>query len=297
MTASPRVAIIVLNYNGLHLTQDCLRSLQKVDYPNFRTIVLDNGSAQDESVPLRAEFGDTVDLIRSEEANGFCRGNNIGMRRALEQDFDYLVWLNNDTVVEPDVLRVMIDMMEADPRIGAAQPKIVHHDDPSKIDAAGGLVDLWTSRHKLIKKATAGPRTDLTMVHGAAFFVRRAVVEQVGFLDEDYYSYWEETDFCLRTRRAGWRLACNPNCVVHHKIGQTNRYLSTRYIYYMTRNGFLCMRKNARWYQWPTFTLGFLGSSVIKYFAFLLLTRPRDARRVFDAIGDFLGGRLGRRDF
>src|SRR5262249_41439088 len=120
--------------------------------------------------------------------------------------------------------------------------------------------------------------------------------EQVGFLDEQFYAYWEESDYCLRLRRAGWRIACVPQAVIYHKVGQTNRYLSNFYIYYMIRNGFLCMKKNGHWYEWPSFTLLFSFNAVAKYSLYLLLKRPRDLPVVARAIGDFAAGRLGRQD-
>jgi GT2 family glycosyltransferase len=140
-------------------------------------------------------------------------------------------------------------------------------------------------------------RTDLRFATGCAFLLRGRAVEQVGLLDEDFYSYWEDADYCLRLRRAGWRVACNPRAVVYHKGGLTNRYLSDLYIYYMIRNGFLCMKKNGRWYQWPSFALLFTLTSVAKYGVYLLATRPREARVVLDAVGDFVRGRFGRKDF
>lgn len=290
----PRVTIIILNYNGLSLTEDCLRSLQEVDYPEWRAIVVDNGSARDERRELEARFGGRFEFIRSETSLGYCGGNNLGMRRALEGECDYLLWLNNDTTVDRGFLDELVGLMEAHPRAGAANPKILRHDDPSRVDAMGGDLNLWIARHVNYRRPRDVVRTDLRFVHGAAYFLRREAAEQIGYLDEDFFAYWEESDYCLRLRRAGWHLACTPRSIVYHKGGQTTGFLSNTYVYYMIRNGFLCMRKNGRWYQWPSFTLCFLATSVAKYAVYLLLTRPRDLHIVFDAIGDFLGGRLGR---
>ena len=293
----PRVAIILLNYNGLELTRECLRSLAALQYPAWRALVVDNGSAADETVPLRAEFGDGPEWIRVADGRGFCEGNNLAMRRALDQGYDYLLLLNNDTTVEPDFLGPLIELMEADPSIGIAGPKIVRYFDRSRLDSIGGDIRMGIARHVHFRKPYPETRTDLTFVHGAAFLVRRAALEQVGFLDPDYFAYWEEGDYCLRARRAGWKIACVPRSVVYHKVGQTNRFLSNFYIYYMVRNGFVCMRKNAPPYLWPSFTVCFLGTSVAKYFAYLLVKRPRDLPILFQAIADFMAGRLGRKAF
>jgi GT2 family glycosyltransferase len=293
---SPRVAIILLNYNGLALTQDCLRSLGKIDYPDARALVVDNGSKNDESIPLREEFGDTIDLVRNEEARGFCGGNNQAMRMALAAGYDYLLLLNNDTTVEPDFLSHLVRVMESDPGIGAIGPKIVRYDDRSKVDSIGGSLRMGFARHAAFRRPYSEVRSNLTFIAGSAFMLRREAAEQVGFLDEEFYAYWEESDYCLRLRRAGWRIACVPQSVINHKVAQTNRHLSNFYIYYMIRNGFLCMRKHGRWYQWPSFTLLFFCNGIGKYSVYLLLKRPRDLPVVGQAIGDFLAGRLGRRD-
>jgi len=116
-------------------------------------------------------------------------------------------------------------------------------------------------------------------------------------LDENFYNYWEESDLCLRLKKAGWLLAVNPGSVIYHKVGATIRYLSAPYIYYMIRNGLLCMKKNGRWYQWPSFLLFFSVGVVAKYSAYLLIKRPRDLFAVRDAIADFMNGRLGRKTF
>jgi len=293
--APPRVAVILLNYNGLELTRDCLRSLARVDYPAFRSIVVDNGSAVDETIPLREEFGDTIDLVRNDDSKGFCAGNNQAMRLARAEDYRYLLLLNNDTTVEPDFLRRLVDFLEADRSIGIAGPKVVRYYDRSQLDSIGGDVRLVIARHVHYRKPYTTPRRDLTFVHGCAFMVRRETAEQVGFLDEDYYAYWEETDYCLRARRIGWRIGVEPAAVVYHKVGQTNRYLSNFYIYYMIRNGLLCMRKNGRAWEWPTFLLCFLIGDIAKYGAYLLVRRPRDLPVLARALSDFVAGRLGRR--
>jgi len=293
----PRVAILLLNYNGLSLTEDCVRSLLAIDYPCARVLVIDNGSTRDESVALEAEFGDAIDVRRSEAALGFCAGNNLGMRMTLDQGFDYALLLNNDTTVEPDFLSRLVKRMETDRSIGAVGPKIVHFYDRAKLDSIGGKLNLWIARQSHLRKPYTEVRTDLPFIHGCAMMIRREAMEQVGMLDESFYAYWEEGDYCMRLRAEGWRIACDPSSVIYHKVSQTNRYLSNFYVYYMVRNGLLFMSKHGRWYQWPSFALCFVVTSIAKYGGYLLMTRPRDALVVLTAVSDFFRGRLGRKDF
>ncbi len=298
MTAAriPRVAVLVLNHRGLELTRECLRSLAAVTYPAMHTFVLDNGSPVDESIPLRAEFGATVDVRRGETALGFCGGNNVLMRAALDAGYDYLLLLNNDTTVEPDFLEPLVRLMEEDRGIGAVGPRIMNSFDRAKLDSVGGELVLWRATHRHFPRAYPLPRTDLTFLTGCAFMLRREVAEQVGMLDPDYYAYWEEGDLCLRMRRAGWRIACEPRAVIYHKQSQTNRHLSNVYFYYQIRNGFLCMRKNGRAWEWPSFLVCFFTTTIAKYAGYLALRRPRDLVVVGQALSDAWHGRFGRRD-
>ncbi|HLF25339.1 MAG TPA: glycosyltransferase family 2 protein [Anaerolineae bacterium] len=244
--ASPAVALIILNYNRRDDTLACLRSLQALSYPNARWLLVDNGSTDDSVERVRREFRN-VDILETGDNLGFAAGNNVGLRAALDAGADYLLLLNNDTEVAPDLLDVLIETCEAEPRIGVVGPKIYYHDRPDTLWSAGGLID-WrrgTSAMRGLDEVDRGQfdaSTDVDFVTGCALLVRRAAVEQAGLIDERFGMYFEETEWCVRIARGGWRIVYAPNGRLWHKIRPAQQDTSPRITYYMTRNRLLFLR-------------------------------------------------------
>src|SRR5690349_13008542 len=129
----PKVGIILLNYNNEHFTIDCLKSLEKVAYPNIEPIVVDNGSKPESLSAVKAAASSGVVILESQKNLGFTGGNNFGLMYALDHAADYVILLNNDTIVAPDMFDILIDTMEQDPSIGVAGPKIYYYDSPKLI--------------------------------------------------------------------------------------------------------------------------------------------------------------------
>ncbi len=131
------VAIILVNWNGFDFTKACLESLGKVDFPDFKVILVDNASQNQEGSRLKKAFPEII-LIENQDNLGFAGGNNVGIRHALGQGFSHLLLLNNDTEVEPDFLGEMMRKINQNPRLGVIQPLILFLNDPKKIWSAGG---------------------------------------------------------------------------------------------------------------------------------------------------------------
>src|SRR6185437_6497170 len=140
----PKVSIIVLTWNSYEITRDCLLSLRKVDYPNFEVVLVDNGSADSSPETLAREFPE-VTLIRNPKNLGFTGGNNVGMRNVLSRGTDYVLLLNNDTVVAPDFLAELVEVAESNPRIGVLNPKIYYFEPSDVIWYGGGTHKPWWS--------------------------------------------------------------------------------------------------------------------------------------------------------
>jgi GT2 family glycosyltransferase len=229
----PTVSIIILNYNGREDTLACLRSMEHLTYPNARIIVVDNGSTDGSAEAFRAQHP-RFELIETGKNLGFTGGNNLGIRHALEQGADYVMLLNNDTVVAPDFLDVMVTAMEANPKAGVTGPTIYYYDSPETIWSAGGAID-WSHGTTCMvgldeeDKAQFGlsPRP-VDFVTGCAILARRDVWEKVGLLDEKFFMYYEETEWCVRARRAGFDILHVPTAMVWHKISTAQRAASTR---------------------------------------------------------------------
>ena len=251
-----RVSLVILNWNGLNDTLACLESLQKLDYDNFEIVVVDNGSRDGSPAAIRERFP-AVTLIENERNLGFAGGNNVGLRHALERDADYVLLLNNDTEVAPDFLRRMVAAAEADASVGVIGPTIYYFERPNLIWSAGGDIDRRRGQTRMVGLNTpdAGqfgsePRP-VDFVTGCALLAKRAVIEQVGLLDERFFAYFEEAEWCVRARRAGFRIIHVPEARVWHKIPLDARDSSPAVHYYMTRNRLLFLRATgAPWRAW-----------------------------------------------
>jgi len=242
--AKPSVSIIILNYNGREDTLACLRSMEHLTYPNVQVIVVDNGST-DGSVEAFRDQHPRFKLIETGANLGFTGGNNIGIRHALEQGADYVMLLNNDTIVAPDMLDVMVEVMEANPKVGVTCPMIYYYDLPETIWSAGGSIDWSRGSTGMIgideeDKAQFGPHPrSVDFVTGCAILARRVVWEKARLLDDKFFMYYEETEWCVRARRAGFEIMHIPAAMVWHKISVAQRAASIPTYYYMTRNRLL----------------------------------------------------------
>jgi GT2 family glycosyltransferase len=234
------VCIVLVNWNGWRDTVECVRSCASLDYRPFRVIVVDNGSTDDSAERLRAELGDRGDitLIETRANLGFAGGCNIGIRRALDDGAEYVWLLNNDTVVEPGTLSALTEVFAEQPSAGIAGSKIFYHDRPGVISSAGGRISprLGLTTHIGDGEADAGQYDtvrDVDYVTGASLLVRASVVESIGPMDESYFLYWEEADWCERARTAGWRVLYAPASRVWHKVGASTAtdksYVKARY--------------------------------------------------------------------
>jgi GT2 family glycosyltransferase len=243
----PQVTIIILNWNGLTDTLECLASLSRMDYPAYDVVVVDNGSTDRSPAVVRERFPD-VTLIENDENLGFTGGNNVGLRWALEQGADYALMLNNDTEVAPDFLRLLVETAEAEPMVGTAGPTIYYYDQPRTVWSVGGHVDWQRGRtcmlglnERDIGQFGEEPR-EVDFVTGCALLVKRAVLEQVGLLDERFFVYYEETEWCVRAQRAGFKIVHVPTAKIWHKIPLDARDSSLLVHYYMTRNRLLFLK-------------------------------------------------------
>jgi GT2 family glycosyltransferase len=243
----PQVTIIVLNWNGLNDTLDCLESLGQLDYKNHKVVVVDNGSV-DGSVPGIREQFPGVTIIENGENLGYAGGNNVGLRYAMAQGADYALLLNNDTVVDPAFLGILVDAAEADPAVGIAGPTIYYHERPDVIWSAGGAIDWQRGSTRMVGlderddgQFGVEPRA-ADFVTGCAMLVRRTMMEKVGPLDERFFAYYEETEWCVRVARAGYKIVHVPLARMWHKISPSARADSPLVHYYMTRNRLLFLK-------------------------------------------------------
>lgn len=245
--SEPHVVSIILNTDRRDDTLACLASLQQATYKNHSIIVLDNGSSDGSVQAIRSSFP-AVQIIELADNHGYAGNNNVGIRAALAQQADWVFVLNEDTILAPDCLAHLVKVCQSDPHIGVVGPMVYHHDEPDIIQSAGGrLGRYWQSRHIAQNEADQGEFTAphrVEWISGCAILVRRAVIEQVGMLDERFFCYWEETEWCLRASKQGWCIMHVPQAKLWHKGVQRDYLPSPSVTYYSTRNRFLMLAKH-----------------------------------------------------
>lgn len=251
-SASPLVAISIINWKGLEDTQACCESLARLTYRNARVFVSDNASGDGSAETLRANFPQFTHVANSDNL-GFSGGNNAIIRRACAEGFQYVLLLNNDTVVDPDFLTAMVQTAEADAGIGMIGAKIYYSSDPKVIWYAGGAVDFAKvfSFSQVGQSEIDHGQHDLPgeteWVTGCCLMVRTALVKEVGLLDESFGYYYEDVDWCLRARQKGWRIWYEPRAKLWHKIGRSVARANLPLTYYGSRNSLLVARRSLNW--------------------------------------------------
>jgi GT2 family glycosyltransferase len=213
----PRVAVVILNWNGADDTIRCVESVQALPHDDVAVLVVDNGSTDDSVQRIRREL-DGVELVQTGANLGFAGGCNAGIRRALQDEAAYVWLLNNDTIVEPGALSALVHTAEADPGVGAVGSVLRYMHDPGRVQTwGGGWHHRWIGAG--VNWTRPVPGWCVRYLVGASLLVRSAAFRHVGLLDDGYFMYREDTDFSVRLRRAGWRLGVARDAVVYHAVG------------------------------------------------------------------------------
>jgi len=247
-----KVAIIIPHYNGQKLLEDCLSSLFKTGYTGYKVYLVDNAS-NDGSPEWAKQTYPQIQVIKSGKNLGYAGGCNLGIRSTTE---DYVVLLNNDTEVEPDWLEKLVNIMDSDQSIAAAQPKILWLKDRTQFDysgGAGGLMDAYGypyCRGRLFE----GIENDrgqydrhpaaIFWASGSASIYRRTALDGSGLLDEDFFMHMEEIDLAWRIHLLGLRVVSVPGSVIYHLSGGSLPTGNFRKMYLNHRNSQLMMWKN-----------------------------------------------------
>jgi GT2 family glycosyltransferase len=248
------LAIILLNYGGAKDTEECVRSLEKSTYRDFEIIIVDNGSRDGSVERLRGACPDAL-LLVNEKNLGFAEGNNVGIRRAFQDECRYILLLNNDTVVEPNTLGELVNGFSSRENVGIVGGKILYYDQPDVLWFAGGYFNEHSAfgRHDGIGKhdspAFSQARTSNYMT-GCCLLARREVFDAVGLLAKEYFAYLEDVEFCVRARQKGFSILYVPTARVYHKVSRTSSWDSPMYLYLNLRNKLLFLRRNAAVADW-----------------------------------------------
>ncbi len=305
----PKVAIIVLNWNNWQDTFQCLKSLENLNYPNFEVIVVDNGSNEKFQI---TDYRLQIVQIFNKENLGFAGGNNVGIKQGLKGNADYILLLNNDTVVDKNFLKELIKVGEnkkkakgkrQKAKIGILGPKIYFFDEPKKIWFAGGKINKILTKGTMrgyseFDKEQYNKIKEVDYITGCCLLIKQEVIKKIGLLKEDYFLYYEDTDWCLKAKKAGYKCLYVPLAKIWHKGSKTSIEGSFSYIYYHSRNGLLLAKNNGSFLK----KLGayFLSIWILAKQIIKLIFFPQKriwARAVIKGIGDFYKGKYGKYDY
>lgn len=296
--ASAAVLIIIVNWNRRADILRCLASLEFAAQAVADILVVDNASTDDSVAAIRTHFPD-VQLIENACNAGFAEGNNIGLRWVLEHGYEYVLLLNNDTVAHPELMATLHAFMQAHPEAAAVGPAIYYLGQPGLLWSAGGRLDARGGRvsndfaDTPVARLPAQPYA-VDHLSGCCMLVRSAAIRRAGLLDPDFFMYFEETEWCVRLRRAGYSLWIEPRATVWHDV-QPGRHLSSRAVaYYMTRNQLLFLRRTqAPRSAWAATLTRQLRTVVSLYLKPRSLQRARGRGPMVLALRDFALGRYG----
>ena len=241
----PQVSIIVVNLNGKGLLPMCLESLQAQTYTHFEVILVDNGSTDGSGDLVRQRYP-WVKLVTLPDNVGFASGNNIGFEHASGA---YIVTLNNDTKVDRNWLQELVWAADSNPAVGMVASRVVSFAEPDTIDSLGMLLcrdGMSRGAYRLQRFSTLplGSIEDIFFPSACAALYKRTMLEQIGFFDDDFFAYCEDTDLGIRGRLAGWEAVVATKAITHHKYSQSGGTFSPFKLYLVERNHYWMVFKN-----------------------------------------------------
>jgi hypothetical protein len=285
---NPKVFIIILNWNGKKDTLECLDSLRKINYGNYNIILVDNDSKDDSVKEITKNFP-KVRIIQNKKNLGWAGGNNIGIKYAIEKKADYILLLNNDTIVDRKFISEMVRLAESDEKIGIVSPKAYFYSNPKilqytvlRFNFKNGKCILGGYGEK--DRGQFDKIEEMDFCGGACMLVKKKVFKKIGLLSEDYFMYFDDNDFGIRTRKAGYKIMFCPKAKIWHKIsistgGQSNP--SKEYL--LNRNRVIFMKKYPNKFSFYRFLAYLFLESMIPSLIFI-------KKRRFDLLNSKIKG-------
>lgn len=291
------IYIILVNFNGIKLTEDCVDSIYQSKYDSSKykvnIVVVDNGSKRDETQYLKQKYKDLI-LIRSEENLGFAGGNNLGINKAMAKGADYVLLINNDTVLDEYMLQRLFENAQLNVVLTS---KILYYNKPNTIWGEGGKID-WKKGNSYNGKINqkddhAVKKYYCEFTSGCCMFIPCNVIKKVGLLNSDYFMYCEDTEYCIRLKKAGIKIMVIPTAILYHKVSMSSGGEDSPFsIYYMTRNRLSLIKEYSNMFSSDAWLFS-LVSRYVRMFQFLL-TDKQKGQAIKLALHDYRIGRTGK---
>lgn len=294
-----KIGIILVNYNGEKYNIDCIKSILNSTYKNIEIIVVDNNSTDKSVYDLKKSFEKKIKIIELNENIGFSGANNIGIKEALESMCEYVLLLNNDTIIDSKMIENMVEQSHLQKEKSVVCPKIYYYDTPNIIWSAGGYIN-WNKGITIqygMDEEDKGKYDNVRSVEfatGCCLLIPTQIIKQVGFLSEEYFLYYEDTDYCVRIKEAGFNIIYEPKSIMYHKVSASTGGLKSKtYVYYLNRNRLIFNKKYNKRYL--IFILYFYLSLYIKKI-FKNREKTNMNRYLNLAINDYKEGVKGKRN-
>ena len=247
----PPVCILTTTWNQIDKTIACLNSVSALQYPDVSVLLVDNGS-EDNTTAIVTEQFPWVNVIPLPENLGFAKGYNIGLRAALQDNYPYIFLINNDTILASDCLDFLVEEIFAAPDIGMVTAKIYYADDPKRIWSAGGKLNQRTLEavkkgDNQIDRGQWEDALDIDFAPLCAVLINKILLEEIGLLDESFFVYYEDMDFCRRVRASGFRIRLQPKAHMWHSVASSSGGSNSPHErYWMARSSVCYYAKHAR---------------------------------------------------
>ena len=285
------VCCILLNYNSAEEAVELYNLLIGFEFERLKIIVVDNASAKGD-ISLLEKYIPKENLLLNAQNLGYAGGNNLGIRHALQDSYDYVWILNPDIRVEKETLPQLLQTAGKEEKIAAIGPRILRRENPNIIFSDGGEIKYnfqCTVRHKnfdkILKSHSTEVSFDIDYIDGSCILINLNAVKELGFLPEDYFLYFEETDWCVNAKRKGWKLAVNSRARAYNLDSRKGRV----YFYHLFRNKMIFAKK---YHPQPYFVKFYLLFTLVKQF-FLHIFKIRRYWFWKDRMKGFLHGQKG----
>ncbi|MBR3511504.1 MAG: glycosyltransferase family 2 protein [Clostridia bacterium] len=291
---SKKIAIVLVNYNGIQDTKECIESILKSSYNNYKIIVVENNSQDKEHIDSLSAVFPNIYIIKSKENLGFSGGNNLAINYSLTNNFDYILLLNNDTIVDPNMISYLIENANENQ---ITVPKMLYYYEKDLIWYAGGKISKFTGNAKHFKmnskNTTEVKSCTCTFATGCCMMINSNIFKKVGLLNEKFFMYCEDTEFCLRLLEKEISIRYIPKAILWHKVsrstGGSNSFFST---YYITRNRLYYIKMHNKFFSPLAIHFTFLSRyvRVIQYY----LKKDNNYKAILRAIHDYKKDILGK---
>jgi GT2 family glycosyltransferase len=287
------VDIVILNFNQEQDTSECILSLKRMGYKRYRVILVDNGSGGGSGLKIKERFNE-IQLLQSKENLGFAGGCNFGIKRSLDDDMtDYILLLNNDTIVGENLLDSLLEIARMDEAIGIIGAVNFYYDKPDQVHMAGHRFLWWLGIQRRVLDIDSKFK-ELQSVSACCMLIKKEIIRRIGFLDERFFIYYEDSDFCLRAKRAGFKTVAAKDAKVWHKISRIFGIRNSREYYIYTRNQPLFMLKNCPKIFLVNYFIVYFLKVFLRIIYFYVTFRKDISSAVLKGFGDFVNGNFGK---